>query len=551
MKIKITAACFSTCSALAIAASALATATAYSPACNAAEIDLGNPDWQMRWDNTLRYGVISRLRSHRTALVANPNQDDGNRNFDPGIVSNRVDWVSEIDVSHSSGLGARVSGAAWYDDVYNRKNDNPGFAAGAFPNHTPHNRFSSDTQLWMGRNAEFLDAFVYQKFDLADMPSVVRLGQHALVWGESLFFSSNAIAGAQSPYDLSRLATDSTAQAKEYVLPVPQVSGQIQLTPDVSIGAYYQFEFVENRLPAAGSYFAVGDTAPIGGESILVPLPSGQMLKVNRNKDVRASDSGQGGVQLKWNWNETDFGFYALRFHSKSPVSTTTLGTGGVPASYTLVYPEDTTALAFSASHSFGDTNLALEAGVHHNQPLYSTRAVDFAGSNNSDKPAYAVGRTGHLNLSAISNLPPTAWWNEASLTGEIAWNRMLSCTKQCGALDANTTRDASALSLVFQPTYRQVLPGLDIDVPIGVQYAPKGSRSSLAAGFPPENGGTFTLGVAGTYDTVWKLKLAYTNYFGKAMPATITLPSGVSAASFGQSLADRDYISFSVRRTW
>jgi Protein of unknown function (DUF1302) len=146
--------------------------------------------------------------------------------------------------------------------------------------------------------------------------------------------------------------------------------------------------------------------------------------------------------------------------------------------------------------------------------------------------------------------LPRTPLWDEASLTAEIAWNRLLSCTKSCSTLDPNVTRDASGLAIVLQPTYRQVLPALDIDVPIALQYAPKGSRSSLGPGFPAEGGGSLSLGLNATYETVWRIRLAYTTYLGDAV-ATTKVVGGRTGTTFGQSQADRDYIAISVRRTF
>lgn len=86
------------------------------------EFDTGNPDLRVRWDNTLKYSAAwrtqdasSKLTEGQTAL----NLDDGDRNFDKGLISNRLDLLSELDITYNN-VGARVSGAAWYDDVYNQ-----------------------------------------------------------------------------------------------------------------------------------------------------------------------------------------------------------------------------------------------------------------------------------------------------------------------------------------------------------------------------------------------------------------------------------------------
>ncbi|MCP4712164.1 MAG: DUF1302 domain-containing protein, partial [Planctomycetes bacterium] len=70
----------------------------------------------------------------------NLNQDDGDRNFDRGLISNRFDLLSEFDVIYK-GWGVRLSGAAWYDFVYNTDNDNNSPAtANAYS--VPHDEFT-------------------------------------------------------------------------------------------------------------------------------------------------------------------------------------------------------------------------------------------------------------------------------------------------------------------------------------------------------------------------------------------------------------------------
>src|SRR5437870_3248377 len=45
-----------------------------------------NGDVELRWDNTLKYGAAFRLKDRNADLLADPNADDGDRNFSPGIV---------------------------------------------------------------------------------------------------------------------------------------------------------------------------------------------------------------------------------------------------------------------------------------------------------------------------------------------------------------------------------------------------------------------------------------------------------------------------------
>lgn len=530
---------------------------------------------KLDWSNALRYSAASRVSERDSELLANPasnqqspNLDDGNQNFSTGLISNRLELFSELDLVSEGGLGARVSALGWYDSVYNSDNDNPGFAGGAFPNHTSrdYDEFTKDTRDQHGRDVEIRDAFLFGRFDLAGMPLSVRLGQHSLLWGESLFLASNGIAGAQSPFDITRLLEDPTTEAKEFVLPVPQISMQLELSDTLTFAAYYQFRHRQNRIPAVGSYFSTSDIAGEGAERLLL----GPSFAAERGSDMDADDSGQFGVQLRWQLGETDLGFYALRYHDKDSQVVTRPGQpfgpfGPVlPTSYQLAYHEDSTLYGISASRSFGDVNLAAEASIRKDQSLASSHAADISGlpfpgvpgpTDNNGNPAYAVGDTAHINVSSIWSVPRTPLWGEASMVAEIAWTRLLHCEKNCddtpfgqAALDPNATRDAWTMRAVFEPMYRQVLPGLDLSVPIGIGYTPKGSRNILGPwAVPAENGGDFTIGVNGVYMGAWDLNLAYTNFFG----STGTVLDGEGSYSYQQARADRDFVVFTVRHSF
>lgn len=553
-------------------------------AATAVELESDNSDLKLRWDNTVKYSTAARTGQPSAALMGNPNQDDGNRNFGRGLISNRFDLLSEFDAQYQN-FGARISAAGWYDAAYVGRNDNPGFAGGGTPNQLSagYNDFTREARRIHGQSAEVLDAFVFSRFDVGGKRASVRLGQHTQLWGESLFFGGNAIAGGMGPVDVVKLASVPGTPFKEAMRPVPQISGQMELVPNVTLGAYYQFRWRPSRLPAAGSYLSTLDMNPDGGEQILLPQAAqgGPFLDGNvlRSSDQRAKNSGQGGFQLRLTHDETDYGVYLTRFHSKNFQQVNNLGARNVihagpagcmvpgsfptgptscgyvaPQTYNLAWHEGITAFGLSASKTFGAINLAVEASVRHNQDLASTNAVNTqalggGSTDNSGNPAYAVGRTAHVNISTLWQVPETSLWREASMTGEIAWNRVLKITKNPEAIDPNATRDGISLRLQFEPTYRQVLPGLDLGVPIGVGYTPKGSRSMALGpgGMPASGGGDFTIGVNGSYLDVWRFSLAYTHYFG---PEGNFLDAN-NHYTYKQTMNDRNFIALSVRRTF
>ena len=169
-------------------------------------------------------------------------------------------------------FGGRVSAAAWYDTVYNRTNDN-GSPATANQISVPYNEFTHATRDVHGGNAELLDAFLFGSGDLGDATWSLRAGKHTIVWGESLFFGANGIAGAQSPVDVVKLSSVPNSLFKETIRPVGQISGQLEFTPHLSIAGYYQYEWRKSRLAAVGSYFSNTDIIDAGGERLIVGGP--------------------------------------------------------------------------------------------------------------------------------------------------------------------------------------------------------------------------------------------------------------------------------------
>ncbi len=95
-------------------AAATAVAALFAANANAFEITTGDPDLQVRWDNTVRYNLGVRAQSQDSKILGNTNNDDGDRNFaNHSIVTNRLDVLSEFDFVYKRMTGFRVSAAGW------------------------------------------------------------------------------------------------------------------------------------------------------------------------------------------------------------------------------------------------------------------------------------------------------------------------------------------------------------------------------------------------------------------------------------------------------
>ena len=531
---------------------------AYAGHALAFNIPVEDPDLKIRWDNTVKYNVVYRLNNPSSKITGgvapsypdgSPGSelDDGDRNFKRGVVSNRVDLFSEFDLAYKT-MGMRLSGAAWYDDIYNQGNDNRSSAT-INSRSVGAGRFTDDTRDMMGRKAELLDAFVYLNSDISsETPWAVRAGKHTVLYGETLFFGANGIAGAQAPTDVIKLLSVPGSQFKEIIRPVGQVSTQIQLNQHVSFGAYYQYQWQKSRLPASGSFLSSADFVGAGAETLLGWRYAG-------HKDA---DAGQGGLQLRFKpgSGDVEYGLYAARYNDKTPQFMFD-PIAGPEGKYRMVYAEKIKTAGASFSTVVAEANVAGEVSYRWNAPLVSGPQLDigFAG-NGSNNPLYAVGKTAHVNLSAIYLMSKSALWDGADLLAEFAWNRTLSIAKNPLALDANVSRDATAIRLLFTPQYFQVLPALDISVPIGLGYNPTG-RSSAVGAFNggARHGGDFSIGIKGDYQKQWIMALNYTHYYGKEdaflTPNALDPSHGPYMQTGAQTLHDRDFISLTVQTTF
>lgn len=526
-----------------------------TPMSGAADLNPGGA-WTVRWDNTLRYSLGYRVESPRADLLG-PNLDDGNRSLQKGLVSNRFDLLSEFDVQ-KDGFGLRVSAAGWYDGVYNRTNDHdsPGTAN---KRTVAYNEFTPGTRDAAGRNAEILDMFVFGSNQIGDATLSYRVGQHSLIWGTSLFFGMNGIAKGMSPIDVYKLSIPGT-QAKETTIPVPRVSGTLQLTEDTSAEAFVQLKYRRTRLHPAGSYlsstdmlgqgaerFFIGDPALNGRQcgSTALPPPArfaNCYLNFSGVSEEPATKSAGVALNTRSALLDSDLGFYAVRYIDSSQYIETNTATG----TYRLVVPaQPVTVVGASISRLVGITNFGLEMSVRNNQPLAVKEAV-ITGTDQS----YVTGRTAHMNLSWTAVMGATPYWSGSSLVGEFAANHVMDIddvrTKIAGRFPVgtpkvNTDRNKTSygMRVIWTPTFYQVASGLDLSVPVNVGWSFRGASmvdNSFPFGGSPHKGGEMIVGLTGTYLNKWIANVSAIHYAGK--PET-------------QALLDRDYLRFSLQTSF
>ena len=525
---------------------------------HASAVDL-NPggEWQIRWDNTVKYSAGYRLLERDPTLIgpiaSKGNADDGDRNFGSGLVSNRGDLLSEFDIQ-KNGFGLRLSAAAWYDQVYSRPNDNNSTIS---YNQLSANTFSAGTRNTAGRKIEMLDWFVFGRSEIGGKTLSYRLGQHSLIWGTSLFFGMNGMAKGMAPIDVYKLSIPGT-QAKETTIPVPQLSSTLQLTDDTSVEAYVQFKYRPTRLYPSGSYLSSTDMLGDGATRMFIGTPTVNHCGAstvpipqrfnNCYLDYAGMDEGKKTHNFGFALNtrsellNADLGFYATSYRDMSTIIQTNTAGG----TYKLIVPTDPVqSVGMSISKLIANTNFGLEMSLRNRQPLSAKEGVVSPAD-----PSYVLGRTAHVNLSWTLLGGKTGFWDGSSFVGEFAANHVMSIqgtrTLVAGRYVVGTekvNRDkhetGAGARMIFTPTWYQVSSGLDVSLPVNLGWSFRGNSmidTSFPFGGSPDRAGEVTLGVTGVYLNKWTANLSWINYIGPAAR---------------QPVADRDYLRLSVQASF
>ena len=307
-------------------------------------------------DTTVSYGQLWRVQG-QDKTNNDINTNDGNRNFGTGLVSEVFKVTSDMEVTYQN-YGAFVRGTAFYDtQIMDKRNDyyDSSLAYQPSQNVPKDDSFTRGTRHSAGRNAEILDAYVYGNWDVADMPVGVRFGKQVFNWGEGLFYRGGV--NTTNPVDAGKFRLPG-AEVKEVLVPVEALSFSVGLTDNISMDAFYQFNWKESAIDPVGTFFSETDLFGEGGNTaynnfagtnlspaipgyrnlsaFAGPLAAGTGLYasgVNTSfgnilqvadvtSDINAKNDGQYGFSFKYiaeELNSTEFGAYLVNYHAKEP----------------------------------------------------------------------------------------------------------------------------------------------------------------------------------------------------------------------------------------
>jgi Protein of unknown function (DUF1302) len=546
----------------AVSAAALAFCAGISATAGAFEVDTGNEDLQLRFDNTVRYNLGYRTDGQNPAILGNANADDGDRNFNKhSIVTNRVDVLTELDAVWRKQFGGRMSAASWYDNAYSGSLDNTSLATS---NHlvdgAPAFGLAPYTErYYRGPSGELLDAFVFASGQIGSMNGTLRVGRHTINWGEALLGGGaiHGISYSQAPLDQAKGIATPGIEAKELYRPQTQVSGQLQVTPELSLAAQYFLQWDPTRFPEAGTYLGFSDALLLGGESVVV-VPGVPGRRAVRIADVRPKNSGDWGVAARWSpeWLDGTGGLYYRNFSDKLPQQAT-VGVP-IPTQYFLMYGSDVDMYGFSLAKQLAGISFGLDLTYRTNMPLVSRGVALAAGASlpTQGQTLGARGDTWHGVLNALGTVPGTTLWSAASWNAEITWNRWSKVTSDpfnvFKGLDTYTaidrvTKDFVGLAAGFTPTWYQVLPGADLSLPLNGSVGLSGNSAVSSGG--NKNNGSYSVGLGLDLYSKYRFDLKYVDYFGDY----ITNAAGAVSVYNGSTtvLKDRGAVYFTFKTTF
>jgi len=312
---------------------------------NAAEFYLGeDDDISVSITSQISIGASWRLKDIDPDLIAAVNggtgpsntTDDGNLNFQKDeTFSKIIKGVHDINITKDD-FGAFVRFKYWYDKELKDESRAHGHIANSYiPGATLNDDGFSDNAKFSG--FALLDAYVYGAFDFGDVPVDIRLGRQVVSWGESTFIQGGI--NTTNPFDVSALRRPG-AELKEGLLPVGMLYVNAGVTENLSIEAYYQYEWEKTQVDGCGTMFSTADFVADGCNGIPVGASFGLsdslalQYGVSPTRgldspdfqdpaDLEPDDGGQYGLAVRYyapELNDTEFGAYILNYHSRLPL---------------------------------------------------------------------------------------------------------------------------------------------------------------------------------------------------------------------------------------
>ncbi|MBS7690612.1 DUF1302 domain-containing protein [Pseudomonas lalucatii] len=555
---------------------ALAVAVALGGVAPVQALDFSLGEIEGQFDSSLSVGASWSVRGADPDFISTASggsassrtSDDGRLNFKKGETFSKIfKGIHDLELKYGDS-GAFIRGKYWYD--FETKDEHR-----LFYDIDDHNR----KQAAQSSGAEILDAFLYHNYSLGSLPGSVRVGKQVVSWGESTFIQNSI--NSINPIDAAAFRRPG-AEIKEGLIPVNMLYLSQSLSDSLSLEAFYQLEWDQTVADNCGTFFSTADVVADGCEDRLVvfgpDLPPGESNNSfapgeplhPRAGDRDARDSGQYGVALRWfaeALHDTEFGLYAMNYHSRNPVfstiRTTTPSPAFIPgapnARYFIEYPEDIRLYGVSFQTNVGGTALSGEVSYRPNMPLQiNSTDLSFAALGLPVAPVFTSGHAQNVagadihgyerravtqaQITAVQFIDRVLGASRLTLLGEVGYNHINGIDEDVGELRFG--RDpifgagefaAPGVCALFNSAnpdecqgdgfftsnswgYRLRASAEYANLIAGINLTPSIAWSHDVDGYGPnfnEGSKAVSLGLSADYQNTYNASLSYTDFFG------------------------------------
>lgn len=472
--------------------------------------------------------------------------DQGDLNYDKGdLFTNYIKGTHELLLRLPENFTFMARGS-WIRDF--AASDTTGALSFNTPSGVGEDGLSRSARDDLEFKARLLDLWVSKGFDVGAQQVRVRLGNQVINWGESLFVQGGI--NNTNAYDIQALARPGV-QLKEAVLPAPMLSVASGLGSGVNVEAYYQFAWNKSEIPPVGSYWS--STTGLG-----------KGMGAYGFSDKGARDSGQWGLSLRWQPEDSDinYGVYVLRYHDKLPSLTLRLlDPNTLALAQKWVYPEDRMLYGISANMPIGDWAVGTELSYRPKDSVPLNPLLDLCASR--DGECWKDEKKFQWHLSGVYSLTPSNSPGVLDLTRASTGTLLteLVVVKYPGlhnkydgeiiAAGANNwqldpaaapkprgDKTSSGINLDFSLTYDGTLiPGWQVTPGIFYSRSLGGRTPNLAATFTEDASSMNAYVNFVRNPASWQVSFNYAKFMGGDTP-------------YDQQLRDRDYVGLVISRT-
>ena len=315
---------------------------------------------------------------------------------------------------------------------------------------------------------------------------------------------------------------------------------------------------------------------------------------------------GDFGLSARWSPEALDgtLGFFYRNYTDK--LNNVFLTGGAAPSKtnplglqYNQFYAENIDLFGMSLSKNIGGVSIGSDLSYRKNTPLWgpilgltpSALVGPLAplkpflfpnGASNvtlNDNSYQARGNTWHLVVNALGVVPKTPLFDTASYVAELTYSKLDKVTankdmyigegygvcnpalnnpllpavvrsqyKDSG--DGCSTGSSLGLALNFTPVWFQVMPGVDLSMPLSYSRGISGNSPVTLGG--NEGNGNYSIGLSADVQQKYRFDLKYVDFFGDVKTGTIAgLPAVTGFNGLSTLLQDRGHIMFTFKTTF